>query len=80
MRAGYPPLFACAPELPLRVQVVPAVRVEQSGTAMRFLNFVLVASVLSTMLIAIALVGAAITSVAHGQFASGSHRPSVVQN
>jgi hypothetical protein len=47
---------------------------------MRFLNFVLVASVLSTMLIAIALVGAAITSVAHGQFASGSHRPSVVQN
>jgi hypothetical protein len=46
---------------------------------MRFLNFVLVASVLSTMFIAIALVGAAITSVAHGQFAS-SHRPSVVQD
>ena len=47
---------------------------------MRILNFVLVASVLSTMLIAIALVSAVLTSVAHGQFASGSIRPSIVQN
>ena len=47
---------------------------------MRFLNFVLVASVLSSMFIAIALVSAVLTSVAQGQFASGSHRPGVVQN
>ena len=47
---------------------------------MRILNFVLVASVLSTMLIAIALVSAVLTSVVHGQFASGSIRPSIVQN
>ena len=47
---------------------------------MRILNFVLVASVLSTMLIAIALASAVLTSVVHGQFAPGSIRPSIIQN
>jgi hypothetical protein len=47
---------------------------------MRILNFVLVASVLSAMLIAIALVSAVLSSVVHGQFAAGSIRPSIVQN
>jgi hypothetical protein len=47
---------------------------------MRILNFVLVASVLSALLMAIALVSALLTSVVHGQFASGSIRPSIIQN
>jgi hypothetical protein len=47
---------------------------------MRILNFVLVASVLSALLMAIALVSALLTSVVHGQFAPGSIRPSIIQN
>jgi hypothetical protein len=50
------------------------------STVMRILNFVLVASVLSALLMAIALVSALLTSVVHGQFAPGSIGPSIIQN